>query len=74
MSDSYIKLQSTFLRWVSRNVPLTLILLFDEARSLCEISAYDGKRVVDYSNYSSRNLVYCRISYPALTTLRAIAI
>ena len=41
-------LQSTFLRWVPH---FTLILLFDEARSLCEISAYDGKRVLDDSSY-----------------------
>ena len=48
MSNAYNALQSTFLRWIPH---FTLILLFDEARSLCEISAYDGKRILDDSSY-----------------------
>ena len=48
MSNAYNALQSTFLRWIPH---FTLILLFDEARSLCEISAYDGKRILDDNSY-----------------------
>ena len=52
MSTVYVALQSTFLRWVPEDIPFTLILLFDEARSLCEISSYDGKHVIDGSSYN----------------------
>ena len=49
MSKAYTALQSTFSQWVSEPETFTLILLFDEARPLYEISAYDGLPMLDNS-------------------------
>ena len=46
---TYSQLRSTFSRWVSEPKSFTLILLFDEARPLFEISAYDGLPLLDNS-------------------------
>ncbi len=51
MSDAYINLRSTFLRWVPQDATFPLILLFDEASSLCDISSYDGKHVLNDNCY-----------------------
>ena len=69
MSKVYATLHLTFLRWVPEDVPFTLILLFDEARSLSEISSYDGKHIIDdnfYNNDGSRRSDICvnETSYP----------
>ena len=76
MSKVYATLHLTFLRWVPEDVPFTLILLFDEARSLCEISSYDGKHIIDdnfYNNDGSRRSDICvnETSYP-FTNFRAL--
>lgn len=53
MSQLYVDLRSIFARWISEPESFTLILLSDEARPLCEISAYDGKRLVDKTFFDS---------------------
>ena len=53
MCKSYSQLQSTFSRWVPETESFTLILLFDEARPLCEFSAYDGLPLIDNSFFDS---------------------
>ena len=52
MSEGFVALQSSFLRWLPGDVPFALILLFDETRRLCEISSYNGKHVIDDSFYN----------------------
>ena len=49
MGEAYDQLKSTFSRWTHGD--FTLVLLFDEARSLCELSSYDGKPLLDDTFY-----------------------
>jgi hypothetical protein len=50
IAKAYAKLRKTFTkRWKVPEHRFTFILLFDEARSLCEISSYDGRGIVDTS-------------------------
>lgn len=53
MSAKYEELQSAFQRWIPEN-NFTLILFFDEARRLCEISAYDGKKILGDDCYDEQ--------------------
>jgi hypothetical protein len=53
MSSTYKQLESIFKRWDPENL-FTLILFFDEARRLCDISAYDGKKIVSDDCYSEK--------------------
>jgi hypothetical protein len=52
LSTSYDKLRSAFKRWTPED--FTLILLFDEARRLCDISAYDGKNILNEELYDEQ--------------------
>ena len=55
MSKVYVQLRSTFAKWISESESesFTLILLFDEARPLCEISAYDGLPLINNTYFDS---------------------
>jgi hypothetical protein len=71
---TYSQLQSTFSRWVSEPESFTLILLFDEARPLCEISAYDGLPLLDnsfFDLYGARNTSKVETKFP-FTNFRAL--
>lgn len=53
MTKEYKKLESAFKRWVSGK-SFTLIFLFDEARALCEVSAYDGQPLIDDTSFTAK--------------------
>ena len=53
ISWRYEQLESAFKRWNPENL-FTLILFFDEARRLCDISAYDGKKILGDDCYDER--------------------
>ena len=64
ISARYEELESAFQRWVPDD-NFTLILLFDEARRLCDISAYDGKKILGDDCYNEQGH---RISVPESET------
>jgi hypothetical protein len=64
LSASYERLESAFKRWIPED-RFTLILLFDEARRLCDISAYDGKNILNDDSYDEQGH---RISLPESET------
>ena len=71
---TYSRLQSTFSQWVSEPESFTLILLFDEARPLCEISAYDGLPLLDNSFFDpngARHTLKVETKFP-FTNFRAL--
>jgi hypothetical protein len=71
---AYSDLESTFSQWVTGSESFTLILLFDEARPLCEISAYDGHPLLDNSFFDpngARNTSKVETKYP-FTNFRAL--
>jgi hypothetical protein len=65
MSAKYEELQPSFQPWIPGS-NVTLILLFDEARRLCEFSAYDGKKIPNDDCYDKQgNYILSRESETA---------